>query len=133
MYILDTNVISAVRRPDRAPQVAAWLRGKAEQDLFLSVITLGEVERGIRQQEIRDPAFAKDLRNWLDKTVLLFSDRLLAFEAEDARIWGRLSAEIGHDGADLMIAASALRHGAVVVTGNVSDFAPTGAAIENPF
>ena len=133
MYILDTNVISAVRRPDRAPQVAAWLRGKAEQDLFLSVITLGEVERGIRQQEIRDPAFANDLRTWLDRTVLLFSDRLLAFEAEDARIWGRLSAEIGHDGADLMIAASALRHGAVVVTGNVSDFAPTRVAVENPF
>lgn len=133
MYILDTNVISAVRRPDRAPQVAAWLRGKAEQDLFLSVITLGEIERGIRQQEVRDPAFASDLRIWLDRTVLLFSDRLLAFEAEDARIWGRLSAEIGHSGADLMIAATALRHGAIIVTGNVSDFAPTGAAVENPF
>jgi predicted nucleic acid-binding protein len=133
MYILDTNVISAVRRPDRAPQVAAWLRGKAEQDLFLSVVTLGEIERGIRQQEARDPAFANDLRKWLDRTVLLFSDRLLAFEAEDARIWGRLSVEIGHNGADLMIAASALRHGAIVVTGNVSDFAPTGAAAENPF
>ncbi|VVT01694.1 Ribonuclease VapC [Roseovarius sp. EC-HK134] len=133
MYILDTNVISAVRRPDRAPQVAAWLRGKAEQELFLSVITLGEIERGIRQQETRDPMFASDLRMWLDRTVLLFSDRLLAFEAEDARIWGRLSAEIGHTGADLMIAASALRHGAVVVTGNITDFAPTGAALENPF
>ena len=133
MYILDTNVISAVRRPDRAPKVAAWLRGKAEQDLFLSVITLGEIERGIRQQETRDPGFAHDLRAGLDRTVLLFSDRLLPFEAEDARIWGRLSAEIGHDGADLMIAASALRHGATVVTGNVSDFAPTGAALENPF
>lgn len=133
MYILDTNVISAVRRPDRAPKVAAWLRGKAEQDLFLSVITLGEIERGIRQQEVRDPAFASDLRIWLDRTVLLFSDRLLAFEAEDARIWGRLSAEIGHSGADLMIAATALRHGAIIVTGNVSDFAPTGAAVENPF
>jgi predicted nucleic acid-binding protein len=133
MYILDTNVISAVRRPDRAPQVAAWLRGKAEQDLFLSVITLGEIERGIRQQETRDPMFASDLRTWLDRTVLLFSDRLLAFEAEDARIWGRLSAEIGHTGADLMIAASALRHGAIVVTGNISDLAPTGAALENPF
>jgi predicted nucleic acid-binding protein len=133
MYILDTNVISAVRRPDRAPQVAAWLRGRAEQDLFLSVITLGEIERGICQQETRDPMFARDLRTWLDRTVLLFSDRLLAFEAEDARIWGRLSAEIGHNGADLMIAASALRHGAIVVTGNISDFAPTGAALENPF
>ena len=133
MFILDTNVISAVRRPDRAPQVAAWLRGKAEQDLFLSVITLGEIERGIHRQETRDPAFASDLRTWLDRTVLLFSDRLLAFEPEDARIWGRLSAEIGHGGADLMIAASALRHGAVVVTGNTQDFVPTGARIENPF
>ena len=133
MYILDTNVISAVRRPDRAPRVEAWLRGKAEQDLFLSVVTLGEIERGIRQQDARDPVFARDLRAWLDRTILLFSDRLLAFEAEDARIWGRLSSEIGHVGADLMIAATALHHGAVVVTGNVSDFAPTGAAIENPF
>ena len=133
MYILDTNVISAVRRPDRASKVAAWLQGKAEQDLYLSVITLGEIERGIRQQETRDPAFANDLRAWLDRTVLLFSDRLLAFEAEDARIWGRLSAEIGHNGADLMIAASALRHGAIVVTGNVSDFVSTGTAVENPF
>lgn len=133
MYILDTNVISAVRRADRAPQVTAWLRGKAEQDLFLSVITLGEIERGIRQQEKRDPAFANDLRSWLDRTVLLFSDRILVFEAQDARIWGRLSAGLGHTGADLMIAASALRHGAIVVTGNIGDFAPTGAALENPF
>ncbi len=133
MYILDTNVISAVRRPDRAPQVAAWLRDKAEQDLFLSIITLGEIERGIRKQETRDPAFARDLQNWLDRTVLLFSDRLLSFGVAEARIWGRLSADVGHAGADLMIAATALHHGAVVVTGNVSDFAPTGAAIENPF
>ena len=133
MYILDTNVISAVRRPDRAPKVAAWLQGKAEHDLFISVITLGEIERGVRQQQSRDPAFAADLRAWLDRTVLLFSDRLLPFDAEDARIWGRLSAEIGNNGADLMIAASALRHAAIVVTGNTSDFVPTGCALENPF
>ena len=133
MYLLDTNVISAVRRPDRAPKVAAWLDGKAERDLFLSVVTLGEIERGIRQQDARDPDFARDLRAWLDRTMLLFSDRLLPFGAEDARIWGRLSAEIGHPGADLMIAATALRHGAVVVTGNVADFAPTGVALEDPF
>lgn len=133
MYILDTNVISAIRRPDRAPQVAAWLRGRAEHELFLSVITLGEIERGIHQQEARDPAFARDLRAWLDRTIRLFSDRLLPFEAEDARIWGRLSAGIGHHGADLMIAATALRHGATVVTGNVADFAPTGAVVDNPF
>lgn len=133
MYVLDTNVISAVRRPDRAPQVAAWLRGKAEGELFLSVITLGEIERGIRAQQRQNPAFAADLRVWADRTVRLYRDRLLPFGAEEAQVWGRLSQEIGHGGADLMIAATALTHGATVVTGNVEDFRPTGVALENPF
>lgn len=133
MYILDTNVISAVRRPDRAPRLAAWLADKPEAELFLSVITLGEIERGILQQTGRNPDFAADLRAWLDRTMLIFADRLLPFGAGDARIWGRLSQQIGHDGADLMIAATALHHGATVVTGNTADFAPTGVALENPF
>lgn len=133
MYILDTNVISAVRRADRAPQVAVWLKQQSEASLFLSVITLGEIERGICQQEVRDPDFARDLRAWLDRTVRVFADRIVPFEAEDARIWGQLSQKLGHNGADLMIAATALRHGATVVTGNVSDFEPTGVQVENPF
>lgn len=133
IYILDTNVLSAIRRPERAPQVAAWLRGKPEADLFLSVITLGEIERGIRAQERQNPVFAADLRGWIDRTVRLFDDRLLPFGAEEARIWGRLSQDIGHGGADLMIAATALARGAVVVTGNIEDFRPSGAVIENPF
>lgn len=133
MYILDTNVISAIRRPDRAPQVAVWLNGKPEADLFLSVITLGEIERGIRAQESRNPVFAADLRGWLDRTLRLFGDRLLPFTAQDAVIWGRLSQDLGHSGADLMIAASALSRGATVVTGNVDDFRPTGVLLENPF
>lgn len=133
MYLLDTNVISAIRRPDRAPQVAAWLRSVDEQQLFLSVITIGEIARGIALQQVRDPAFARDLQDWLDRTTMLFADRLLPFAAEDARIWGQLSARIGHTGADLMIAASALRHDATVVTGNVSDFTPAGVKVVNPF
>lgn len=133
IYLLDTNVISAARRIDRAPQVAAWLAGQAEADLYLSVITLGEIERGIRRQEVRDPEFATDLRAWLDRTITVFSDRILAFTAEDARIWGRLSAELGHPGADLMISAQALARDATVVTGNTSDFVPTGVRLFNPF
>lgn len=101
--------------------------------MFLSIITLGGIERGIRQQETRNPEFARDLRVWLDRTVTLFSDRLLPFEAEDALIWGNLSAKIGHTSAYLMIAATGIRHGAVIITGNVSDFAPTGVSIENTF
>jgi predicted nucleic acid-binding protein len=133
MYLIDTDVLSALRRPERVPEVAAWLNGKPEQELFLSVITIGEIERGIVRQERTNPAFAYDLRHWLDRTMLLFEDRLLPFEAEDARIWGRLSVEVGHSGADLMIAASALARGAVVVTGNVAHFGPTGVELENPF
>ena len=133
IWILDTNVISAVRRPDRAPQVAAWLAGKAESALFLSVVTLGEIERGIRRQEARNPGFATDLRGWLDRTQTLFADRILPFDAADARIWGQLSADLGHAGADLMIAAQALARDATVVTGNTADFAPTGARMTDPF
>lgn len=133
IYLLDTNVILAVRRPDRAPQVAAWLREKREAELFLSVITLGEIERGIRAQERQNPEFAADLRSWVDRTVRMFSDRLLPFGAAEARIWGRLSQDIGHCGADLMIAATALARGATVVTGNIDDLRPTGVDLENPF
>ncbi|APZ50611.1 type II toxin-antitoxin system VapC family toxin [Salipiger abyssi] len=131
--ILDTNVISAARRAERAPKVAAWLAGQAETDLFLSVITLGEIERGIRLQEPKNPDFARDLRAWIERTVTVFADRLLDFTASDAVIWGDLSARLGHSGADLMIAAQALARDATVVTGNVSDFAPTGARILDPF
>ncbi|MEC3862816.1 type II toxin-antitoxin system VapC family toxin [Mesobacterium sp. TK19101] len=133
IHILDTNVISAVRRADRAPQVAAWLADRAEDTLFLSVITLGEIERGIRLQDPRNPDFARDLRRWLDRTVTVFGDRVLPFTATDARIWGDLSARLGHNGADLMIAAQALARDAVVVTGNVADFLPTGARVVDPF
>lgn len=133
MFLLDTNVISAVRRPDRAPQVAAWLDRHRDTDLFLSVITLGEIARGIHAQDTVNPAFAADLRAWLDRTVRLFSDRILPFDADAARIWGRLSQDIGHGGADLMIAATALARDCVVVTGNVADFAPAGVRVENPF
>lgn len=133
MLILDTNVISALRRPERRPAVSAWLARQRDEELFLSVITLGEIERGIARQEVLNPAFAQDLRAWLSRTVTLFSDRLLPFGAEEARIWGRLSAEIGHAGADLLIAATALALDATVVTGNTADFLPTGCRLEDPF
>ena len=131
--ILDTNVISALRRADRNPRAAAWLGGQAETTLYLSVLTLGEIERGIRLQEPRNPDFAADLRRWLERTVTVFADRILEFTAADALAWGTLSARIGHPGADLMIAAQALTRDGCVVTANVSDFAPTGVRVIDPF
>ena len=133
MLILDTNVVSALRRPERAPQVAAWLAQQQEDQLYLSVVTLGEIERGIARQDKLDPSFATDLPAWLARTEQIFGDRLLPVDARVARIWGELSARLGHSGADLLIAATALRHDAVVATRNVDDFTPTGCLITNPF
>ena len=133
VLILDTNVISALRRAERTPKVAAWLAVQTEASLYISVITLGEIERGIRLQESHNPDFAADLRAWLERTIRVFSDRVLAFTADDALIWGTLAARIGHPGADLMIAAQALSRDATVVTRNRSDFAPTGVRSFDPF
>ena len=131
--ILDTDVISALRRPDRAPAVVRWLGRQDEDSLCLSAITIGEIARGIELQRPRNPAFAGDLGAWLDRTLQLFADRILPFGAEEARVWGGLSARLGHAGADLQIAATALVRDAVVVTRNTADFAPTGVRLENPF
>lgn len=132
MYLLDTNVLSALRRPARNPALVDWIRLQDEARLYLSVVTLGEIERGITRQSRRDPAFAADLRAWIDRTVTVFADRLVPFGAEEARLWGRLSAELGHDGADLLIAATALARGWTVVTSNRRHFEPTGVAVLDP-
>lgn len=133
MILLDTNVLSALRKPDRFPQVTTWFVGLPDADIYLSAITLGEIERGIVLQEQKNPDFATALRDWINQTVQLFSDRILDFTAADARIWGQLSANMGHLSADQMIAASAITRNAGVATRNVRDFEPTGVQIVNPF
>ncbi|WP_372426251.1 type II toxin-antitoxin system VapC family toxin [Salinarimonas chemoclinalis] len=133
MYLVDTNVLSAPRRADRDRSVARWFERHDERTLFLSVLTLGEIERGIEAVRDRDPDFAATLRAWVDTTAALFADRILPVCPDVARIWGRLSAQIGHNGVDVVIAATALHHGAVVVTRNVAHFEGTGVEVENPF
>ena len=133
MYLLDTDVVSALRRPDRHPAPTSWLRDQRSSDVYLSVVTLGEVERGIAQQIHRNPDFARDLAQWLEQTLAWFADRILPVDVATARRWGRLSASIGNQGADLLIAATALEHGLTVVTRNVRHFEPTGARVVNPF
>lgn len=133
MFILDTSVLSALRRPERRPQVAAWLRRQREDSLFLSAVTLGEIERGINLQRPTAPDFAEALEAWIDQTALQFAERILPFGSAEARVWGRLSARLGHGGADLLIAATALVAGAAVATENVRHFVPAGVRVVNPF
>ncbi|MEM6742217.1 MAG: type II toxin-antitoxin system VapC family toxin [Pseudomonadota bacterium] len=133
MIVVDTDVLSALRRPERAPAASAWLARQDESALFLSAVSVGEVARGVEKARRRDPGFAADLERWLEDTATVFGDRVLPFGPEEARIWGRLSARIGHDGADLMIAATALARGAAVATGNARHYAPTGVRLIDPF
>ena len=133
MYLLDTNILSALRRSERNPDVGRWVESQRNTDLYLSVVTTGEIERGIAQQQRNNPAFARDLALWLDRVLRWYGNRILPFDLAAARRWGQLSADLGHDSADLLIAATALQHGLIVVTRNVRHFEPTGVAVLNPF
>ena len=133
MFLLDTVVLSELRKRDRNPNVVRWLTGQVADNIFLSAVTIGEIERGIARQRGKDPAFAEALESWLDRTIRFYGDRILPVDTQTARRWGSLSARIGNDGADLLIAATALEHGLTVVTRNIRHFEPTGVALIDPF
>ena len=132
-YLLDTDVLSALRRHDRHRSVAEWLESQRTADLYLSAVTIGEVERGVTRERGRNPAFAQALADWLDKVLAWYGDRVLAVDTGTARRWGQLSGVLGHANADLLIAATALEHGLAVVTRNTRHFEPTGVEFINPF
>jgi predicted nucleic acid-binding protein len=133
MFLIDTVTLSELRKQKRDPNVVAWFERQRTADLFLSVISIGEIERGIARQRATDPGFADALAAWLDRVLTLYGERIVPFDLRTARRWGALSAAHGNDSADLMIAATALENGLTVVTRNVSDFEPTGVAVLDPF
>jgi toxin FitB len=133
MFLIDTVTLSELRRRERDAKVVKWFKRQRAADLFLSVISVGEIERGIARQRAIDPAFAGALADWLDRVLTLYGERVVPFDLRSARRWGALSAVLGNDSADLMIAATALEHGLTVVTRNVSHFEPSGVAVINPF
>lgn len=133
MILLDAVVLSELRKARPSSKVLAWMKKQQPDQVFISVVSLGEIERGIVKARKTDLEFAQNLTVWLEDLVLLYSDRILAVSAPIARCWGRLSAELGHDGADLLIAATALEHGLTVATRNVRHFKPSGVNVLNPF
>lgn len=133
MYLLDTMVLSELRRWRPDPSLVDWLEHVRPTDVYLSVVTIGEVEKGIAKQQRRDPAFAERLAAWLDGVLRYYAARILAIDVNVARRWGRLADAHGHAGADLLIAATAIEHGLAVVTRNVRDFERTGVPLIDPF
>ena len=133
MFLLDTDVLSALRRRERHPELAQWLARQRTADLYLSAVTVGEIERGITQQQRRDASFARELMVWLDRVLALYGDRVLTLDVSTARRWGRLSGSLGHESVDLLIAATALEHGLTVVTRNIRRFDRRASPVFNPF
>jgi predicted nucleic acid-binding protein len=137
MYLLDTNLVSELRkvRAGKADRnVAEWADGVDAADLYVSVITVQELEIGVLLAERRDPAQGAMLRTWLDRHVLpAFADRILAVDAAVALRGARLHIPDPRPVRDALIAATALVHGMTVVTRNTADFEPTGVATLNPW
>lgn len=133
MYLVDTDVLSALRRPERHVSLTRWVSVQRNENLHLSVISIGEIERGIARAKRRDPPFASALEGWLDTVLGLYGHRILPIDLASARRWGIVTHAIGHEDADLLIAATALSHGLTVVTRNVRHFKPTGVPVLNPF
>jgi hypothetical protein len=133
MYLIDTDVLSELRKPRPADNVVHWMRAQQQADLFLSAITIMEIERGIEKQRGVDPQHAAMLDAWPQHNLASYGDHVLAITSAIAQRRGRMQIQLKRNDDDLAIAATALEHGFQVVTRNVRDFTPMGVAILNPF
>jgi predicted nucleic acid-binding protein len=133
MYLLDTNVLSDLRRTGRRTRgLRRWFDAQVPESLFISVITLGEIRQGIEQVRRRDPPQADHLGRWLDDLGRLYADRLLAVDAAVAEEWGRLRAIRSVPVIDALIAATARVHRMTLVTRNGKDVAGLGVTTLDP-
>lgn len=132
-YLIDTNVLSEVRRTRPRPGVVSWLRSTPAQRNYLSVLTLGEVRKGIERIRLADPDRAVRLEGWLTGLYDEFADRLLAVDDAVAESWGRICAGLTPPTVDSLIAATAAVHGLTVATRNTRDFERMGVETHNPF
>lgn len=133
-YLIDTNIISEVRKGDRCdPHVSAWYASVADDDLFLSTLVLGEIRKGVELVRPRDPAKAAALEGWLRRVEAAFDGRVLGIDNAVCDQWGRLSAIRPIPVIDGLLAATAVSNGLTLVTRNDRDIAGLGAMVLNPF
>ena len=137
MYLIDTNVIGEIRKRQKAnPGVQEFFKEAAQQasPLYLSVITLGELRRGMEKIRHRgDAPQARQLEHWLNGLIRDYSHHILEFGVTEAQIWGKLRVPDYDNAIDKQIAATAITYGLTLVTRNTRDFINTGISVLNPF
>lgn len=133
-WLLDTNILSEVRKGPRCnPNVAAWWAGVNDDEIFLSVLTLGEIRQGIERVRPRDSAKADALDRWLREVTIGFGGRIIGVDAAVAEAWGRILVRRSVPVIDALLAATALVHGLALVTRYTADVSGLGIATLNPF
>ena len=133
-YLIDTNVIAEIRKGPRAnAHVRSWFAALDSDAILLSVVTIGEIRKGIENVRRRDPAAARALERWLRRVLRDHRDRILAVDLPVAEEWGRLNVPDPLPVIDGLLAATAKVHGLTLATRNVKDVVRSGADVVNPF
>ena len=133
-FLLDTNIISEVRKGAKCdPNVAAWYDAIDDADIYLSVLVLGEIRKGVERTRSSNPDQARALGKWLSTVVSSFAERILPVDQAVADEWGHMGAKRRVSTVDALLAATAKVHGMTLATRNVSDVADLGADFVNPF
>ena len=133
-YLLDSNIVSELRKRERADaSVRQWFAGVDDTELFLSVLTVGELRRGIESIHRRDRTRALVLNRWFHALVTQYEARILLVDQKVAEEWGRMNAQATLPAIDSLLAATAQVHGLTFVTRNTKDVARTGVSCLNPF
>jgi predicted nucleic acid-binding protein len=134
-YLLDTNVISELRKPRPSSSVLEWVGAHSDDPLFISVITVGEIAKGIaKRRRAKDGRHAADaLQTWLEGLIATYADRIISVDVPIATGWGRLCDAHPQLATDMLLAATALDRGLTVATRNVEHFQIANVSVVNPF
>jgi predicted nucleic acid-binding protein len=134
-YLVDTNVISELRKPRPNPTVLEWMDARSDNPLFISVITVGEIANGIaKRRRVKDGRHVADaLQAWLEGLLSTYADRIIPVDVSIAASWGRLCDAHPQSATDMLLAATALDRGLTVATRNVEHFQIANVPVVNPF
>ena len=132
-YLLDTNVISETRKKKADAGVISFLQSTEASTLYLSVLTLGELRKGVARKKLEDSEAAKRLAAWVDGLEFSFADRILGIDAVTASLWGDWSGERPRPVVDTLLAATAVQHGLTLVTRNLHDVRDINVKLINPW